>query len=1548
MNTGGGGGGGRGQGMLPPTATPSPHPHAYHHYHHPDMNTNNPAGRGREMISPSTSHPSPYNYSQDPGGSGPGGGGGGGRGFVPSPISLGSLADKLRVAASKGQVDKVQDLLQAGAGFEPDRDGRTALHYAAQNGYVDTCKLLIEKGCELDVQDAMGYTALLRACSQGLVDVVHVCLEAGCNVDFADEHGNTALHEAAWHGFSKTVELLIKYNANVFRTNQSGFTALHLGAQNGHNESSRVLLYGGVNSDLQNNYGDTALHTAARYGHAGVTRILISAKCKLNVQNKNGDTALHIAAALKRRKIAKILVESHVDLHVKNKQNETAVDVARRKEHPEIILIINSLSRPHSTGPKPREVPGVTFKDDIDIEDGPVVCPDDDMPMKPERQEKERGLFSFFKKKKKDKEKEKASQSSATQAKRPVPPGKVQPTPIRPVAGFFSQYVPRQGTQYYRDLAGNVKQGPVGYTPVCQCGPALHQLEKTMHHTKEELYEHIDASHQVLQDRIQQLDIRTSQQAHSLDHLTRERLEAERRACKAALEERLQRERHHTNYVVETYNEGVQTQVQGWLEDRLASYGHCLDHHHDDSALPPRHIFSDIHLGPDGGRLFRSRSDETLSVSDYSGKGRKRQFYESRKAAMEQIRGWKVPTGNKDSTRRRDRGDRGRSADNLLNRDVVQSRERNNNTPSHNNRNQGMAASTGNVVTMAEVHSKPHDRVADGASPKYQGEGLLGRQADNSGYGPGGRQTPSYGAVPKRSLHFSPQPQTSTHPHSSLQAHSHGNLTSRSPNTSSGASPNQPSQYPPTAQPRRGILRSRTDEGGLNERARSSTRQQPNLDERGPLGENIHGLNPAGREGPLVNNPAAAWRGASTGNGNGNQQHNPLYGNAQSVQDTDRSVAAYGNMDVGDSQRYRSRTRSTDAVLDGVDGNYSSVRVRSRSEERVLDCPEGAHYQSQSTAPAGDYSGYVTDSGMRRSYHDHSNQQYNPYRPVSQQGGNPAQWSGANVRSVSDERNGGRFVSGDRSDVSRPGSKDRTPNTAAVQGYGNVHRPLSAERTSGYFTDSDVKRSAQGGSFHPSSNSPYATPQYRPSDQPLVNQSGSRYRVLPPLPPPKPVGNKPHPPVPPKPTVNQSTVGSQSVYDRSQSIPPTAKENLPNSSMLGGRSATGGSFGVQGPTTENPARRPSETATPMSFQGYSYSANFRDKSPTRRTESPRELWESSRQLVKDKSANSGSVGMLHNPAQVTGIDARTPSPYQSQISGNRNSVSKSETNLTKVSDGSSPREPVSSGHYSVSNGCLRHESYSYSPVYNNGGSKEDSTCSSNQDSGYSSRMVDGQQVRTVGGGRGRGAESTTPSSSFSTDRSLSLGPPSNTSSPYMHMGGGNSHSDYVPMGRNSADLPSPRGINPYRNYPQGSSTPTPTASNPQQQDCQKMALRNPSSDYQPVRNATPDYQPVNSGLKSNRDSQLVNSGLPNGGPNPQPFSNPSQQLRSGTTPSSQPSSVAAGANVQKQVQGWYQRKLLEAAERLRNSDQYNPVSDNSFGSYTTVHIRYDPVHGSDV
>ncbi|KAK7494528.1 hypothetical protein BaRGS_00014181 [Batillaria attramentaria] len=288
------------------------------------------------------------------------------------------------------------------------------------------------------------------------------------------------------------------------------------------------------------------------------------------------------------------------------------------------------------------------------------------------------------------------------------------------------------------------------------------------------------------------------------------------------------------------------------------------------------------------------------------------------------------------------------------------------------------------------------------------------------------------------------------------------------------------------------------------------------------------------------------------------------------------------------------------------------------------------------------------------------------------------------------------------------------------------------------------------------------------------------------------------------------------------------------------------------------------------------------------------------QPAKDRLPPYRSTLGLYGDSARTSVNASRESPRSAQAG--RNSVSKSESNLAGESNtvGREQTTPVSRGPHSqrYSSGCLQHDDYSYSSVYN-GGSKEDSTCSSNQDSGYSSRMVGLQGVGYNSGGRS--AESATPSSSFSTDRSVSLGPPSNTSSPYMYMGG-NSYSDYVHMGGNSSDCQQ-RGD--YTSNRGGSYPPAhqQNGSIPYSAPDHRQSLGKNNSDYQRTPVASTPQQPKN-------------------GP-------------------------ASATNIQSQVQGWYQRKLLEAAERLRNSEQYNR-SDPNYSNYSTIPIHYDPVHGSDV
>ena len=55
-------------------------------------------------------------------------------------------------------------------------------------------------------------------------------------------------------------------------------------------------------------------------------------------------------------------------------------------------------------------------------------------------------------------------------------------------------------------------QGPIGYAPVCSCAPGLKKLEQRVTADRAIVYDHIDASHKTLAQKLEHLDKRTSQQ----------------------------------------------------------------------------------------------------------------------------------------------------------------------------------------------------------------------------------------------------------------------------------------------------------------------------------------------------------------------------------------------------------------------------------------------------------------------------------------------------------------------------------------------------------------------------------------------------------------------------------------------------------------------------------------------------------------------------------------------------------------------------------------------------------------------------------------------------------------------------------------------------------------------------------------------------------------------------------------------------------------------------------------------------------------------------
>nr|XP_022900401.1 ankyrin repeat domain-containing protein 6 [Onthophagus taurus] len=370
----------------------------------------------------------------------------------------------LRAAAGVGDAPACSRLLGHArcVRFSRDELGRSALHLSASGGHVAVVRLLLAAAAprEIDSPDGAGCTALQRAAADGHEDVVKLLISRGADVNKQDSvHGNSALHEASWKGYSRTVSILVNSSCNLSQMNAGGFTALHLCCQNGHNQSCRELLLGGCDPDIQNNYGDTSLHTAARYGHAGVTRILISAQCRVSEQNKNGDTALHIAAAMGRRKLTRILLEAGCDKSVRNKQHETAEDIALRKDLHEIVNILDQQQLASEKMKKDRKKIKKRSKSKVRFDSTKKNESKDDVDLEKSKHWSPYGCHYYP-----DPE--------------AFPAPRLDSLPSEPL---------KRGEQYYLDLAGNIRKGPVGVGYTCYCAPLFRHLEARMEKDKREL-----------------------------------------------------------------------------------------------------------------------------------------------------------------------------------------------------------------------------------------------------------------------------------------------------------------------------------------------------------------------------------------------------------------------------------------------------------------------------------------------------------------------------------------------------------------------------------------------------------------------------------------------------------------------------------------------------------------------------------------------------------------------------------------------------------------------------------------------------------------------------------------------------------------------------------------------------------------------------------------------------------------------------------------------------------------------------------------------------
>jgi uncharacterized protein len=146
-------------------------------------------------------------------------------------------------AALEGDLGKVKSALESGRKVNaPDKDGRTALMYAAYDGHTEIINLLLSSGASVNLQDNSGRTALMMASSGPFPSAVSILIDNFADPNLTDRVDHfTALMYAAAEGQLEVVKILVPRGADPSLKDKDGDTAASFAAKNGHQQIVEYL-----------------------------------------------------------------------------------------------------------------------------------------------------------------------------------------------------------------------------------------------------------------------------------------------------------------------------------------------------------------------------------------------------------------------------------------------------------------------------------------------------------------------------------------------------------------------------------------------------------------------------------------------------------------------------------------------------------------------------------------------------------------------------------------------------------------------------------------------------------------------------------------------------------------------------------------------------------------------------------------------------------------------------------------------------------------------------------------------------------------------------------------------------------------------------------------------------------------------------------------------------------------------------------------------------------------------------------------------------------
>ena len=253
-----------------------------------------------------------------------------------------------------------------------NKDGNTALIYAAHRNNAKLVKLLLERGADPARTDKDGLTARRTAEIMGNKDVLPLLpldpLDSGDgnrnhSVDARNAKGSTRLMQAAIDGELENVRDLLRRGADLNARDHMGRNPALYAAVGEEPETLRLLLEKGSDPNQPSNDGNVPLvllATSKEFGgenaeaYLTTVEVLLSGGADADVRHKDKMTPMMYAALNGNKGMIELLLKHNADVNAKNKDGATAVVIAHTFGHTEIVKLLLDAGAEVGTG-KPEQ-----------------------------------------------------------------------------------------------------------------------------------------------------------------------------------------------------------------------------------------------------------------------------------------------------------------------------------------------------------------------------------------------------------------------------------------------------------------------------------------------------------------------------------------------------------------------------------------------------------------------------------------------------------------------------------------------------------------------------------------------------------------------------------------------------------------------------------------------------------------------------------------------------------------------------------------------------------------------------------------------------------------------------------------------------------------------------------------------------------------------------------------------------------------------------------------------------------------------------------------